>query len=661
MAQNVKIEVASHRGTGMPEAMSGNAANGAMNRPVESGASVADADRLAAVLAENERRNEALRKESEAYDPVKGVGSYGERRERSVRGERYRVPVAMIESEPRRVFDSKGAFARARMRYDFEYWCARCVKIRDKVSGKEIPLILNRAQRRLLSVLERQRTAGAPVRVILLKARQWGGSTLVQMYMAWIQIMLHKNWNSLICGHLRDTASAIKGIYSRLLSNYPTEFLPEGTAMRFSSFEGSKNASVISGRGCVVMMGSAQSQESVRGYDLSMAHLTEVGFWPETDRHNPEDVVRSVSGTVEMKPDTVIVYESTANGMGNFFHTEWLRARAGESDKEAVFVPWYEIELYRRPVANAAQLWGDMDEYERDLWEKDGCTLEMINWYHHKRREYQSHAQMKAEFPSNDIEAFSNTGRNVFDMNQLVRFGRSCREPIARGEVSGDYKTLKNIRWAESETGKMAVWQWPKASVVKSRWVVTVDVGGRSDKADYSVISVIDRGESYDSKPEVVAQWRGHIDHDLLAWKSAQVARFYNNALLVVESNTLESEYTEGDSSEFVLDVISRHYGNVYRRPKTNRAGFQTNRETKQGAVSGLIECVRDGLYVERDMEAVNEMSWYEVKQNGGYGAKRGRHDDILMTRAIGMAVVRELNEQRLRRHLHPLRVEDFI
>ena len=70
---------------------------------------------------------------------------------------------------------------------------------------------------------------------------------------------------------------------------------------------------------------------------------------------------------------------------------------------------------------------------------------------------------------------------------------------------------------------------------------------------------------------------------------------------------------------------------------------------------------MRDGLYVERDMEAVNEMSWYEVKQNGGYGAKRGRHDDILMTRAIGMAVVRELNEQRLRRHLHPLRVEDFI
>ena len=613
------------------------------------------------ILEENARRNAAIAAEEGGYDPIKGTGACGVRRERSVRGERFRVPVAMIEGEPKTVFQSKRAFALARIRYDFEYWCARCVKIRDKVSGKEIPFVLNHAQRRLLAVLEAQRSAQLPVRVILLKARQWGGSTLVQMYMAWIQIVLHKNWNSLICGHLRDTAAAIRRIYSRLLANYPPELAAEVGKMQFRSFEGSRNASVINGRGCVVMMGSAQTQESVRGYDLSMAHLTEVAFWPDTDRHSPEDVVRSVSGTVEMKPDTVIVYESTANGMGNFFHTEWLRAKSGKSDKTPVFVPWYEIELYRRPVADAAQLWQDMDDYERGLWHKDGCTLEMINWYHHKRREYQSHAQMKAEFPSNDIEAFSNTGRNVFDMNSLVTFSRSCREPLERGDVVGDYKSLDNVRWEASETGEMAMWRKPEPSVVKSRWVVTVDVGGRSDKADYSVISVMDRGESWDDKPEVVAQWRGHCDHDLLAWKSAQVAKYYGNALLVVESNTLECEYTEGDSSAFVLEVISRHYGNVYRRQQTNRVGFQTNRENKQGAVSGLIECVRDGLYVERDMEAVNEMSWYEVKQNGGYGAMRGRHDDILMTRAIGMVVVRELNERRLRSHLHPLRVEDFI
>lgn len=612
------------------------------------------------ILKENERRNRLLA--ADKYDPVTGEGCYpcGGRHEVKVRGVRLWVPQAMWENEPRSVWTSKRRCREARIKYDFEYWCVECVKIRDKVTGREVPFVLNRPQRRVLALFEGQRLSGMPVRVIMLKARQWGGSTLVQMYMAWIQIVLHKNWNSLICGHLRDTASAIKGIYSRLLANYPVDLLPEGKQMKFKTFEGSKNAGEISGRGCVVMMGSAQSQESVRGYDISMAHLTEVAFWPDSDRHCPDDVVRSVSGTVEMKEDSVVVLESTANGMGSYFHTEWLRAKAGQSDKTAVFVPWHEIELYRRPVADAEALWNSLDDYERHLWQS-GCTLEMINWYHHKRREYSSQSLMMAEFPSNDIEAFTHTGKNVFDMTCLEELRRDCREPRWRGDVVAQYKSLCNVRWCESESGLMKVWRMPEPTTVRSRWVVAVDVGGRSDRADWSVITVIDRGELLTDKPQVVAQWRGHTDHDLLAWKAAQVATFYANALLVIESNTLECEGTEGDSSEFIMDTIARHYTNMYRRTKSGRVGFQTNRETKQSVVNYLIECVRDRLYVERDDEAVNEMSWYEVKSNGGYGAKQGRHDDVLMTRAIGLMVVRQLNDRRLRNFLHDSAPGDFL
>ena len=77
-----------------------------------------------------------------------------------------------------------------RMATDFEYWAARCVKIKDKLSGKLVPFRLNRPQRRVLSMLEEQRRGGRPIRMIMLKARQWGGSTLMQMYMAWIQMIL---------------------------------------------------------------------------------------------------------------------------------------------------------------------------------------------------------------------------------------------------------------------------------------------------------------------------------------------------------------------------------------------------------------------------------------------------------------------------------------
>lgn len=597
----------------------------------------------AELVAENARRNAALVQD---YDPMTGRGCCGDRVARKVGSVDYMLSRTMIDGAPKSVYRSRLKFQKARFEYDFEFWAAMCVKIIDKTTHRQVPFVLNRAQRKLLSVLEGQRAAGQPIRVILLKARQWGGSTLVQIYMAWIQLVLKENWNSLICGHLRDTASAIKGMYSRLLANYPEQFKTDGMRqMRFKTYEGSKNVSVIDGRGCIVMMGSARSQEEIRGYDIMMAHLSEVAFWPETDRFSPVDLVRAVGGTVTLAPHSLIVMESTANGQGNFFHTEWLRAKSGRSDKQPVFVPWHDIEIYRLPVGDVMKLWRSLDGYELDLW-REGLTLEQINWYHHKRMEYPSHALMKAEFPSNDIEAFANTGRCIFDLNQLAELRRSCHAPAARGDIYADYKTLNNVGFVRQDNGLLEVWRQPDYTTGSNRYVVTVDVGGRSDSADYSVIAVTDCLGT-DGRPEVVAQWRGHIDHDLLAWKSAQIAKYYCNALLVVESNTLETERCDGDGGEYVLDTIGRFYRNVYCRPGTCRVGFHTNRETKQKALYDLIAAVRDGTYVEHDAKAVDEMSWYEQKINGQWGAMRGKHDDILMTRCITLKVINDTRRQQ--------------
>jgi hypothetical protein len=601
---------------------------------------------VAGVIAENERRNTMLKCD---YNPLTGLGSCGERVRREVQGEgTVWLPEPMVGNEPAEVFDDLHLYRLARIRYDFEYWCATCVTIKDKITSRDVKFALNAPQRRVLAELERQRLARQPIRLIMLKARQWGGSTLVQIYMAWIQIVHHRNWNSVICGHLRDTSSVIRGIYSKLLDNYPEEFLDGGTKMQFKIFEKSRNASVITGRECLVVTASAQSQDAIRGYDIEMAHLSEVAFWPDTNRHSPDDLVRAVCGSVALEPDTIVVYESTANGIGSFFHTEWLRAKAGLSDKTAVFVPWYEIEIYRRHVEDAVAVWNAMDSYERDLWE-GGRTLEMISWYHEKRKEYLSHVLMKSEYPSNDIEAFATTGRGVFDVNALCRLRAGCVAPAVIGDVTAKYKSLDNVGFAESSQGLMKVWKQPDANAVRSRYVVCVDVGGRSDKSDYSVIVVIDR-HVVGEKPEVVAQWRGHIDHDLLAWKAAQVAQYYRNALLVIESNTLETENTEGNGGDYILDVIGSHYRNQYMRAPY-RAGFHTNRKTKEQALYCLIAMVRDGGYIERDDEAVNEMNWYELKPNGSYGAMKGRHDDILMTRCIALKIIGQLNEKRLRLH----------
>lgn len=581
------------------------------------------------IIAENSRRNAALT--PAPYNQLTGEGCCGER----VSACGCRLPIAMLADCAHYEQLDEHEQQLVRIKYDFEYWCATCATIRDKLTGQPVRFFLNSPQRRLVALLEEQRAAGHPIRVVLLKARQWGGSTVVQMYMAWMQLVRHTGWNSLICGHLRQSARAIKGMYKLLLRNYPPHLLDDDSPITFKNYEGSSDVQVLSGRDSLVIMGTAVSEDAVRGYNLAMAHLTEVAFWPETPHHAPQDVMRSVNGTVTRIPDSVIVLESTANGVGNFFHTEWLRAQSRQSDKVAMFVPWYEIEIYRTPVRDAAALWQSFDDYERALW-ADGLTLEMIQWYHDKRRESASHAAMMAEFPTTATEAFVCSGHSVFDTAQLERLREQCCVPLATGDVVAQHKTLRDVHFVPMATGLMSVWNHPEPG---EKYVVSVDIGGRTERADYSVVAVMQQGDGVRRRARVVAQWRGHIDHDLLAWKAAQIATLYNRALLVVECNSLLNDRSQGASSEFLLDEIARHYANLYRRTG-NKAGFFTDSRRKPAMIHNMIAAVRDARYVERDHEAVNEMMTYE--QHGAvFEAQAGHHDDILMTRAIALWVMR--------------------
>lgn len=594
---------------------------------------------IQAIIAENERRNAALVK---PYDPITGVGCYGTRTKVVRNGKRIAIPDAMARLVTPSMSDDE--FSRLRFYHDFEYWCATCVTIKDKITCRPHRFSLNAPQRRMLAALEDMRLVRRPIRLILLKARQWGGSTLSQVYMAWMQIVHHTHWNSIVCGHLRDTASTIQGIYSQILADYPMHLQDTDASMRFRPYEKSRNVSEIVGRNCCVAATTAMSPESVRGMDIAMAHLTEVAFWPSSARRSPESIIRSVCGSMMLEPDTVLIMESTANGMGNYFHSEWLRAKTGFSDKAALFVPWYEIEIYRKPVADAAALWHSLDDYERTLWQQ-GCTLEMIAWYHSKRKEYNSHSQMQAEYPTNDIEAFANSGMPVFNAVHLHRLRRHCTLPFTpcsfSAPPSGPSALCNPLLFAE-ENGEIRLWRKPVADAARNRYVVAVDVGGLSDKADFSVITVIDRLADK-RHMEIVAEWRGHIYHDRLAWLAAQLAQHYHNALLVIESNTLEMEYSEGDGTTYVLNTIRHHYRNIYRR-KGDHLGFHTNRQTKTEAIFHLIGLVRDGAYIEHSDGAIDELSWYEHKPRGGFGAIDGRHDDMVMTRAIGLLIASRLN-----------------
>ena len=573
---------------------------------------------------------------------------------------------------------------RLRCRYDFYYWAAYA-RIKNK-EGDICPFILNEPQLRLVSLFEEQRTAGRPIRVVLLKARQWGGSTATQIYMAWIQLVHMVGWNSLIVGHEGASTAEVNSMLELLLEYYPDRLLrrqdepaPARPQPKSVGVRGSANLRRIPSRQCKIKLGSAVRPESVRGADSSMVHCTEVAFWRSTPGATPVQMMKAATSGVLYKPMTLVVYESSANGMGNFFHSEYLAARDGESQFAAMFVAWYEIEKYRLAFTpgNAPRRDGEgiprfataeglarwlllnryVDEpmsvrtasgrYLWHLWEL-GAPLEAINWYVAERSKYTDQADMASEFPTDDVEAFAHTGMRVFDAERLAEMRRAdCGVVPQVGDMVADTpagsESLATSRFAPFAGGLMKVWHQPAPeSAGAERYVVTVDIGGRSPKADWSVIHVLDRGTAEAPTLTTAAQWRGHIDHDLLAWKAAQVAQWYGGALLVVESNTLETHardhMVDGDQSGYILEQIRDAYPNLYRR-EGGAWGFHTNTATKPQVISTLVQCVRDHTLIERDPACIDEFGAYERRPDGSFGAIVGKHDDMLMTRAIGAYV----------------------
>lgn len=575
------------------------------------------------------------------YDPHRGLCCTGPRQRVStpVEGLPWAyVPVEMLDNPAYATCRNNAlAWKRLRCASDFEYWAANCVKIKPKRGFANVPFTLNIPQRHVLSIIERQRRAGEPLRLIILKSRQWGCSTLVQIYMAWIQTCLRKNWNSIICAHVKDTSATIRGMYTKLLANYPSEMWDGDEAPKFVPYEGSTNIRAIAGRDCFVAIGSSEKQDALRGTDVAMAHLSEIAFWPSSREHTPEAAVNSVCSGIARMPLTLVALESTANGVGNYFHSEWRRAVEGRSDKAPIFIPWFETGDNADGKIDVDAMAKSLTPYELRLW-NEGALLAQIAWYRAKAREYSSPQGLNAEYPSDDVEAFAATTRTVFSPEHVEALRCGCMAPTI-GDVGADG------RFVPSSTGALSLWRMPQPGC---RYVAAVDVGGRSADADWSVIAVFraDAGEM----PEVVAQWRGHVDHDILVRKCAAVGRFYNTALLVIESNTFETAEYGGveNSNLFVLSRLAESYPAVYRRRSYDRAGivkgsmigFHTNRATKAILIDGLIEAVREGSYIEHSDEACNELLVYEQLPNGSFAARCGYHDDILMTRAMALHVI---------------------
>jgi hypothetical protein len=674
--------------------------------------------KLKEILAEDKRRLKSL---LASYRPITGENAPGLRFECVItdflNGKKLWLPVEMLKEKKFCAiikcgsieafcdkympdFDQEKArdavfryLIRLRCKHDFYFFAYAYARIKNKDGGEDIPFLLNHAQLGLTKEFESQRLHGelGSILVILLKCRQWGGSTDTDIYMGWIQIFWMINWNSNIIGHQSSSSTQVFDMYEKLMNAIPTwlfydigePFKEDPRKLRTSSTQ--NNIKYLIPRSCKIQTGSARNPESCRSADAAMAHITEEAFFPNTTEWTPQKVINAAVSSIRVTvPLTFIVRESTPNGRENEFHDEWVRANSFDKDGKRLsiykpyFVPWFHIEKYILPFKTEQEkidfvIWlyknREDEQYHGSyfwwLWEIKGATLEGIHWYVNECKKYNDLDGMRQEYPSDDVEAFLFSGTTVFDPYKLKEMEEDCKgiEPIMVGDIEGDSydaaddACMDNIRFIERSGGPLKVWAGPDNSeIVRNRYIVACDIGGSHKTSDYSDIVVLDRyDEIYGGVPEIVAEWHGHCDADQLAMRCAQIAHFYNDAYLVIENNTAYSRMnnTEGNQSELFFPILLPLYNNLYSASQSKlkkvkniemKWGFNTNKNTKVAVVKTMARIIRDGGYMERELAAIDECTYFlYYKQNDCYGAVAGKHDDRVMARAIALYVEKDM------------------
>ena len=659
-------------------------------------------------IAENEKRMKRLRAE---YDPVTGEGISALTGLKRVKLEipDFAIPVQWVPEsmmrnklvkEIRRAgsieeyiatkkwkygapdrLEVERRLRRIRHKHDFVHWAYFCIWIKHKTAKKRVRFVLNLPQLIVLAMCERMRAQGLPISLIILKARQWGGSTFCFFYQCWLLFKWNEFHAFAIAAHVSSASETILAMLKRSIEDYPAWDLglPDGTELRLVATDSAgheyairdqNNKQVLEGH---IFIGSAEKPNTLRSKDIAGAHYSEVGLWPNTPNKQADDIIADIEGGMTDDEDSMRVMESTAKSSDDYFADTWRSCDDGKGGYEQVFVPSRDIIFDNRKIDDLREFvdwlvihkdedtpngkWRDTGKYYWWLWEI-GSTLEHINWYRYRRLRL-SFAKMCNEAPETPAQAFFTAGNHVFDPFLVHEKSQRCRPPVfvgdlvAEGEKGQD--ALKDIRFIPNSTGDLRIWEKPDDSPVSNRYIVILDPRrGASDGADPACITVIDRllmmqDFGLNGKPGVVAEMNYKADPDTQAYDAMRLAKWYNDALLVIESNTMESMNAERnngiDPFEYILDIVSGIYTHLYMRhngeenikDKTGQKwGFHTNSSTKPKIINFMKECLRDDLWDEPSALCCAQMASY-MEDHGKTDAEHGKHDDAVMSRAIGL------------------------
>lgn len=147
---------------------------------------------------------------------------------------------------------------------------------------------------------------------------------------------------------------------------------------------------------------------------------SEVGFW-----NNAGDHATGIMQAIPDAPGTEVIMESTANGVGNYFHQQWQMAETGQSDFIAIFIPWFWQDEYSKEPKDTFIETPEESELKRMY----SLSHAQLNWRRGKIVELSVNGvdgekAFKQEYPSCSNEAFQLTGEDNYIPSDMVMSAR---------------------------------------------------------------------------------------------------------------------------------------------------------------------------------------------------------------------------------------------
>lgn len=295
---------------------------------------------------------------------------------------------------------------RERFLRDFPFYAPRCLSIRAK-NGRVVPFKLNRAQRYIHDRLEAQKARTGRVRALILKGRQQGCSTYVGARYYHRTSLAH-GIRTFILTHEDAATQNLFEMVNRYHEHVPAFFRPSTKAANAKEL-------LFDQLDSGYKIGTAGTKGVGRSSTIQLFHGSEVAFWPNAETH-----AAGVLQAVPDEDDTEVILESTANGIGNLYHQMWQDAERGIGEFQAIFVPWFWEDGYRKPVPGDFEPTTD----ERDYMAAHDLDLEQIVWRRNKIAELKDPTLFKQEYPATAAEAFQMSGHDSFIKPEPVAAAR---------------------------------------------------------------------------------------------------------------------------------------------------------------------------------------------------------------------------------------------